>query len=82
MKIKITRISQSGDRQFCADRPEVSGSPSIGYGKTPKEALGDLIYNIGQELGFRLQLPLEEKLRIKQEYLDNSMRTKDEASRR
>ena len=71
MKIKITELKDGGNKHFryCADRPELSGSPSVGYGKTPKEALGDLIYSVYEDLGITLELPKKEYKRIKKEYL-------------
>lgn len=37
-------VMKSGDL-YIADRPDLPGSPIVGYGKTTKEAIGDLIYN-------------------------------------
>ena len=70
-KITVKRIAKTGKWRFCADRPELCGSPNVGYGKTPKEAIGDLFYYMYKDLGIELELPEEEYKRIKKEYEDN-----------
>ena len=48
MKIVITQLREN---QFCADRPELPGSPICGYGTTWKEAAGDLFIQAGKDFG-------------------------------
>jgi hypothetical protein len=62
MKIVISKNKSKCDDQYkyIADRPERCGSASVGYGRTPKEALGDLIYNAYNDFDVELELPKSE----------------------
>ncbi len=46
MNIKVSRFNRTGDHKFCADCTDLPGSPPVGYGKTPEEAIGSLIVNL------------------------------------
>ena len=48
--IKVV-VTQKRKNMFCADRPELPGSPYCGYGRTWKEALGDLLLNAQKDFG-------------------------------
>ena len=65
MRVKVTKRG----KWYEADRVGLSGSPSVGHGRTCKEAIGDLIYNAGKEMGIELELPGSEYKRIEREYL-------------
>jgi len=68
MKIEITEYG-TGNCKYRADRPNLCGSPTVGYGKTTKEALGDLIYNDSKSFNIQLELPPEEYNKIHREFL-------------
>ena len=43
--MKVT-IRKDGRKRYVADRPGLSGSPTVGRGSTPLEALGALFWHI------------------------------------
>ena len=68
--IEVKKVGK-GNFKYCADRPQFSGAPSVGYGKTCKEAIGDLIYKSSNDFLIELNLPKEELNRIYKEYERN-----------
>lgn len=49
-----------GQYRYIADRPDECGSPVVGYGKTPLEAIGDLILNDQETFGIEISVTSEE----------------------
>lgn len=49
---------------YTADRPDLPGSPIVGYGKTWKEALGDLLWHDQIHLGIRIEIPKEDMKKL------------------
>ena len=58
MKTRIL-IKKINEKLWCADRPQMCGSPTVGYGKTEIEALGDLIWQ--DQNSFNVSVKIEVK---------------------
>jgi hypothetical protein len=52
-------VKQQKDGTFIADRPGMSGSPIVGYGKTWAEAIGNLV--IHDPAFFKVAVRVEDK---------------------
>ena len=53
--LKRIVVTQS-DSRYIADRPDLPGSPVIGYGKSWKEAIGDLLWHDQLGLGIEIEV--------------------------
>lgn len=58
--LKKIVITQS-DGRYTADRPNLPGSPVVGYGKSWKEAIGDLLWHDQLGLGIEIEVIKENK---------------------
>ncbi len=68
MKISI---SKDGPNSYTADRPEMTGSPTVGRGRTPLEALGAFFWHANPTYEY-VYFTLETIALIRDEHPDNS----------
>ena len=56
LTVTVSKVKGASEKyKFCADCKEFPGSPPVGYGSTPREALGDWLNHHTATLGITLE---------------------------